>query len=100
MLEIVFTLFTGIGFVIATRYGIIAIVRGGPFMAATWYVTIIAAANAAFRVFTLYHRVLRYDFPQPETTRVALFLQITLAMAFVLIFSVGKMSADAVKQKG
>ena len=75
-------------FTVATGYGIVSLRRGTVFIETVTYVTLVAAANAGFRCFTLWHRIHDYPFPQPITTQIALVLQVALAAAILLILAV------------
>lgn len=94
-LPLFFTILAGAGFLHACIYGIHLLRHRTTFFAATLYITVIAGANFLFRVFTAMHRIMEWDLPQPETTNIALLLQVSLAAALMLIAGVGKLQVDA-----
>jgi len=97
MLNIIFTVAAGMAFTATAVFCYRALKLGTTFPEAVFFVGGVATANALFRAFTLYHRIFSLDLPQPETTRIALFLQVCLAMALLLIAAVTKIRSDVTK---
>ncbi len=98
MLPLLATLCAAFGFTVAFVLLAFQVRNSANFMFATWYIMLIALANALFRYYTAYHRVFNLELPQPETTNVALVLQVSLAAALVLIAALGKIRRDVARE--
>lgn len=87
-LSVLLTLLAGIGFLAASVFGVLTYRRTNFSKSAIGYVTAVAAGNAAFRIFTLWHRI--HDRPLPSwATDVALTLQVGLAYVLLMVVALG-----------
>lgn len=82
------TVLSLIGFLIATVYGVLVYKMSAFSKPVIVYITSIAAMNAVFRMFTLWHRVTGKTLPN-WTTEVALTLQVGLAYVIVVVMALG-----------
>lgn len=80
-------------FIAASGYGIAALRHRTPYRETILFITFVAVANAAFRAFTLWHRLHDEPLPQPFSTNTALVLQVGLAVSLLLIAAVARLSA-------
>lgn len=91
---------SAVAFTIAAVYGFEALRQGARLRATIIYITVVAAANAAFRYYASWIRVNDYEFPQPVSSDIALVLQISLAVSLLLIASVARLQTKAMGKDG
>lgn len=76
------------GFTGAAGYGLHTLRASNDYREATIFIIATASANAAFRMFTLFHRLTDKPYPMPWTLNIALLLQLSFAISLFLFLAV------------